>query len=563
MSTPIENIRIGEVLISYGYITEEQLNFALGLQKQDRKKRLAELLVELGYITEAQKLEALAKRLGLSELQLDNYSVNLAAVEKLPKGYALKHLMIPVDIVEDKLLVACSDPLDFFGIEEARQITKMPLELVLSAESAVKRAIEYYYSEVQARSAALCANLNVCKLEVPELEVGATGAETDDAPVVKLLNSLLLRGYNINASDIHVEPFERHVNVRMRVDGTIVDFVNLDNSLHQPLIARIKILANLNIAEKRMPQDGHFRIVLDNTDMNLRVAMLPTVYGEKAVLRLLNTNTKIDYDQTFGMNEVNYAKMRRMLKLPHGIIFLTGPTGSGKTTTLYMVLQELAQRPVNISTVEDPVEKNIARVNQTQINPPAGLTFETGLRSILRQDPDIIMVGETRDSETAQIAVRAAITGHLVLSTLHTNDATSAIVRLEDMGVPRHLIANSLVGLLAQRLVRKICPDCGYEYEPDELERAALGGGNIGQLRKSRGCHMCNNTGYRGRIAVHEMLVIDKEIRHMISIGASPDEIQDYAIRTQEMTLLREAAADLVIAGVTTVEELHKAAYYV
>ncbi|NLF79946.1 MAG: Flp pilus assembly complex ATPase component TadA [Clostridia bacterium] len=559
----MENIRIGEILVGYGYITEEQLEFALGLQKQDRRKRLADLLVELGYISEEQKLKALAKRLGLPLLQLDNFSVHLPAVEKLPKAYAIKHQMIPVDIVDGKLLVACTDPLDFFGIEEVRQVSQMPLELALTFEASMKRAIEYYYSEVLARSAASSANQNAGKIDAPGLDLGLAGAEADDAPVVKLLNSLLLRGYNINASDIHVEPFENNTNIRMRVDGTIVDFVTLDSSLHQPLIARIKILANLNIAEKRLPQDGHFRIVLDGTDINLRVAVLPTVYGEKAVLRLLNTNAKIDNDLTFGMNKANYAKMSNMLKLPHGIIFLTGPTGSGKTTTLYMVLRELVQRSVNISTVEDPVEKNIARVNQTQINPPAGLTFETGLRSILRQDPDIIMVGETRDSETARIAVRAAITGHLVLSTLHTNDATSAIVRLEDMGVQRHLIANSLVGLLAQRLVKKICPDCAYEYEADEWEKAALGYGVTGKLRRGRGCHMCNNTGYRGRIAIHEMLVIDKEIRHMISKGATPDEIEEYAIRNQGMTLLREAAADLVKTGVTTVDELHKAAYYV
>lgn len=559
-TTPIQNIRIGDVLINYGYITEEQLSHALAVQKQDRGKRIADILIELGYITESQKLDALAQRLGLPRVSLDAASIDLQAAQRLPRDVAAKYTMIPIAISGGALTVAVDDPMNFFALEDVRQLTRMPVTMVLSATDEIRRAIERCYAEVDAWLAAQSANSTAAAVE-PVERVSFT-PEADDAPVVKLLNSLLVRGYNTNVSDIHIEPYEHLVNVRMRVDGMIVDYVTLDSNLHQPLIARIKILSSLNIAEKRVPQDGHFRIKLEGMDMNVRVSIMPTVYGEKAVLRFLNTNTKIDYDGSFGMNEDSYRRMVEMLNYPHGIIYFTGPTGSGKSTTLYLILEYLAQRQVNIVTIEDPVEKNVARVNQTQINPMAGMTFESGLRSILRQDPDIIMVGETRDTETAQISVRAAITGHLVLSTLHTNDAISTIVRLEDMGLQRHLIANSLVGVVAQRLVRKVCPDCAYEYTPDAAEKAALGLPNVETLRRGRGCHLCNNTGYRGRISIHEMATIDRELRGMITRGAGPDEMMDYAKSAQQMITLRQAVSALVLSGVTTVEEFLKVTYY-
>ncbi|MDO4572937.1 MAG: GspE/PulE family protein, partial [Clostridia bacterium] len=379
--------------------------------------------------------------------------------------------------------------------------------------------------------------------------------------VVQVLNSLLVRAHSIGASDIHIEPFETHVSVRMRVDGVITDYVTLSPSIHTSLVARVKILSNLDIAERRLPQDGHFKINLSGMEMNARVSIIPTVYGEKTVIRFLSMQARVDHAEFYGMTEGNYEKFRRMLDSPHGIVYITGPTGSGKTTTLYMVLEQLAKRHVNISTIEDPVERNLPRVNQVQVNNVSGLSFERGLRSLLRQDPDIIMVGETRDAETAQISVRAAITGHLVFSTLHTNDAISSVVRLRDMGVPAYLVGNSLVGLVAQRLMRKVCQNCAYEYTPDESERAILGGGTE-RLVRGRGCHQCNNTGYRGRIAVHEVVLFDKAVRRMVINEAPVEDIENYVREHQDFRTLRDGALELVKNGVSTLEEFQKIAYY-
>ncbi len=305
-------------------------------------------------------------------------------------------------------------------------------------------------------------------------------------PFINLLNSLVERAIKSNASDIHIEPFDRETKVRMRIDGVILEYVSLQRNVHQPLIARIKIMANLDIAEKRIPQDGHFRVRTENGHVNIRVSIMPTVFGEKAVLRLLTSSGHLDHADQFGMDDESYRQFLPLLNCPNGIIYITGPTGSGKSTTLYMILEYLSHRMLNISTIEDPVEKNVSGINQTQVNPVAGLTFEAGLRALLRQDPDIIMVGETRDGETAEISVRAAITGHVVLSTLHTNDAASSIVRLGDMGVENYLIANSLVGMVAQRLMRKVCPNCSQEMDTTPEERKLLGE-DVKKIHRGRG----------------------------------------------------------------------------
>lgn len=348
----------------------------------------------------------------------------------------------------------------------------------------------------------------------------------------------------------------------MRVDGTIVEFVTLKKMLQAPLIARIKILSNLDIAEKRIPQDGHFRVKMEDESLNIRVSLIPTVFGEKAVLRLLSGNAQIDNKKTFGMREADYRAFSEMLQAPNGIIYLTGPTGSGKTTTLYMILESISRQQVNISTIEDPVEKNLPRINQMQVNPVSGLDFESGLRALLRQDPDVIMIGETRDAQTAQISVRAAITGHRVFSTLHTNDAASTIVRLTDMGMEPYLIANSLVGAVAQRLVRKLCPNCRKARETTEEEREMLGE-DVRTVYEAVGCPHCGNIGYAGRIAIHEVFRVDREIRRMITSRAAIEEMEDYAMRTQGMRRLKDSALELVKFGVTSIEEMLKIAYYV
>ena len=349
------------------------------------------------------------------------------------------------------------------------------MEILLSEEAPLKQAISYYFAEVSARRAAKQANVGFSTSSaMAELEIENLDNSDDEAPIIRLLNSLIERAIKTGASDVHIEPFEKETRVRMRIDGVIMEYVNIQRNIHAPLIARIKILSNLDIAERRLPQDGHFRVSLDDGQVNIRVSILPTVFGEKAVMRIMAFNGKLEHADHFGMDEYSYKQFAPLLNYPNGIIYITGPTGSGKSTTLYMILEYLTGRNINISTIEDPVEKNLPGINQTQVNPVAGLTFDVGLRALMRQDPDVIMVGETRDGETAGTSVRAAITGHVVLSTLHTNDAVSSIVRLEDMGVETYLVANSLVGLVAQRLLRKVCPNCAKEVETTAITAAII-----------------------------------------------------------------------------------------
>lgn len=553
----MKNIPIGEVLKEYGYITEEQVKEALAYQKKNRGKRLGAILIELNFVTEKQMVEALAQRLELKIADISNINVDLKAIELIPPQLAKKYMILAVSSNENVLTVVTNDPLNFYGLEDIRQLTGKDLEILLAEMRPIQKAIEYNYSEVAARAAAKTANVAVQE-EVEEIEIEESD---DDAPIITLLNSLILRAYNTNASDIHIEPFENKTLVRMRLDGTIIKYVTLQKNIHAPLIARIKILGDLDIAERRVPQDGHFRIRLEQEYINLRVSVIPTVFGEKAVLRLLSNNTPIDYSGTFGMNKNNYKKFTEMLQSPNGVIYLTGPTGAGKTTTLYMILEELAKRSVNISTIEDPVEKNLPKINQVQVNNVAGMTFEVGLRALLRQDPDIIMVGETRDTETASISIRSAITGHLVLSTLHTNNAVSSIIRLIDMGMEPYMIANSLVGVVAQRLLRKVCVHCREEVALTPPQQQLIGA-SITTVQKAKGCNRCNFTGYNGRIAIHEILSVDKSIREMISRKATMEEITDYAIEHQNMALLKEEGLTLLQEGITTMEEYLKIAYY-
>lgn len=563
----MKNIPIGEVLKEMGYLSEEQLNSALAYQKEHRDsgKRLGTVLIEQGYVTELQMLTALGQKMNLQMQNMDDYPVDVEAVKKIPRQMAEKYCALAISNQGNRLTVVMNDPLNFYGIEDIRLVTGMPVVVTLAEKAKIQQAIDVHYSEIEAKQVAKTANQSLGTDDSLERLGDAAAQEMeagdDQTPVIKLLNSLLTRGYTTNASDIHIEPFETETKVRMRIDGMLLDYLTLAHNLHQPLVARTKIMSNLDIAEKRMPQDGHFKTRLDGVEMNLRVSTIPTVYGEKVVLRYLNSAAKVSNENHFGMNDANYRRFAGMLGNPHGVIYITGPTGSGKTTTLYMALEQLSQRQVNISTIEDPVERNLARINQVQVNTMAGLTFEVGLRSLLRQDPDIIMVGETRDAETAEISIRSAITGHLVVSTLHTNDAISSIVRLEDMGIEPYMVANSIVGLVAQRLVRKICPYCKEEYTPDEEESLAMHG-QAERLWRGRGCPACNNTGYKGRTAVHEVVSIDGAIKRMIAEQHPIEEIYDYAREKQNFKTLLEGAEELVLQGVTTVEELLKLAYY-
>ncbi len=553
------NLRIGEILTEKGYVTEEQIGQALAYQKEHRDMRVGQILMELGFVTEMQVLEALADRLHVDIVEVAQLSVDISAVSMVEKSLAEKNLILPIQEKNHTMTIVTNDPLNYFALEEVRQQTGCHLEILLSEEAPLRQAISYYYAEVSARKAAKQANVGFT-VEENELEIENLTDSDDEAPIIRLLNSLLERAIKTNASDIHIEPFEKETKVRMRVDGVIMDYVTIQRNIHSPLIARIKILANLDIAEKRLPQDGHFRAGLEEGYVNIRVSILPTVFGEKAVLRIMSTNGELEHADHFGMDDYSYERFLPMLNYPNGIIYITGPTGSGKSTTLYMVLEYLSKRNVNISTIEDPVEKNLPGINQTQVNPVAGLTFDVGLRALMRQDPDIIMLGETRDGETAGTSVRAAITGHVVLSTLHTNDAASSIVRLEDMGVETYLVANSLVGLVAQRLLRKVCPHCAREVDTTEQERIFLGE-DVKRTRRGMGCSHCNNTGYKGRIAVHEILSMDHMVRKMVVEHQSIEEIKRYAIEQQGMRTLKESGLQLVKEGVTTPEELMKISY--
>ena len=518
----IQNIRIGDVLLELGYVSDEQIKQAMAYKETNKGMRTGDALIELGFITEDQMLTALASRLGIELVNISDIAVDISAVQMIPEALAEKYCMMGYKARDGVYYLLVNDPMNLYAIEDIRQIVGMDIEISLCTKSSLESAIGYYYSEVSAKEAADKAAAQTSARDVLELDLENAD---DDTPIINLFNSLLQR------------------------------------ALNAALVARIKILGDLDIAERRLPQDGHFKTVIEGRSLNVRVSVIPTVYGEKAVLRLLSSTAHIDNPATYGMNDRTYASVKEMLRSPNGIIYVTGPTGSGKSTTLYMILESLVGNKINISTIEDPVEKIIPGLNQMQVNNQAGLTFERGLRALLRQDPDVIMVGETRDKETATISVRAAITGHQVFSTLHTNDAVSSIVRLSDMGVEKFMIANSIVGVIAQRLMRKVCPYCASTGEMTD-EEIVLAGKRIRYVKHAVGCKKCNNTGYIGRVAVHETFLMDKKIREMVMNGESVDVIKDYVVNEKGMVTLKKAALELVEAGVTTVEEMAKVAYY-
>ena len=523
----MKSLPIGEVLKEYGYINEEQLQIALDAQKKDRSKRLGEHLIDLGFVSEQQMLEALSDKLAEPLVSLDNIDFDINAVKKVPEAMAQKYNVIGYAFNDNVLTVATSDPLNYYGLEDVRLVSGCRISVSLATKADIQIAIERYYSDVDTLN--LVDDIDESTLPEVEEDLNLFDANEDDTPVVKLLNSLLIRGYNTSASDIHIEPFEDKLHVRMRIDGMLVDYLDLNKNIQAALIVRIKILSNMDIAEKRLPQDGHFMGVIDGVELNIRVSVIPTIFGEKIVMRYLNSNSTIDRLSTFGMTEENFKKVNHMMSMPHGIIYVTGPTGSGKTTTLYMILEKLAQGQINISTIEDPVERKLNRINQMQVNTMSGLTFDRGLRALMRQDPDVIMVGETRDKETAEISVRAA---------------------------------NSLVGVVAQRLMRKVCPYCKKEVATSLSDRLALQEG-IKYISKGTGCPHCNQTGYKGRIAIHEVIEIDSKVRKMISNQEEIDDIMKYLVEEQGVETLRDQALKLVKEGKTTVDEFNKIIAYI
>ncbi|WP_427339164.1 type II secretion system ATPase GspE [Caloranaerobacter sp. DY30410] len=550
--------RLGELLISAGKITEEQLKNALEEQKKTGKK-LGELLVEKGYIKEGEIIEVLEYQLGIPHMDLDKYFIDPEVPKIIPEKLARRHTLIPIKKDGNKLIVAMADPLNIFAIDDIKIATGLDVEPVISTRKDILNSIEQYYGKEIAEKAVedFKKQYNVDDINEIDEEIIT---QINNAPVVRLINSIIKQAVNSRASDIHIEPFENRLRIRFRIDGQLQEIMSPSISTHSAIVTRIKIMGKMNIAEKRIPQDGRLEMNIDGREIDLRISTMPTVYGEKVVIRLLDRGNFLFNKEQLGFIDENLLRFDKIVKNPNGIILVTGPTGSGKTTTLYALLRELNSMDKNIITLEDPVEYKLDGINQVQINNKAGLTFATGLRSILRQDPDIIMVGEIRDEETARLAVRAAITGHLVISTMHTNDAPSTVARLIDMGIEPYLISSSLVGVISQRLVRKICDNCKISYTPDQIEIKSLNIDENTRLFKGKGCSQCYNTGYKGRTAIHEIMIIDKEIRRLIDENASNDILRINSLKNGMITL-RENCRYLVLEGITTFEELMRVTY--
>ena len=567
MPAPMKNLPIGKILVENGFITEKQLEDALVKQKTSGEgKMLGDIMLEMGLVSETQLAQALSIRLKVPFVDLSSTPISTEAVMKIDQEVAEQKCVFAFAINHNRLLVATNDPINFYVFEDLKVKTGMEIVPQISTKSAIKDAIGRYYS-----SQAVDNAVNELASEQQDVQQNAADSESnervDSAPIVKLVNMMVETAFRVNASDIHIEPFKTRTRIRYRIDGELVEQdMKVPISFHNSIITRIKILGGMNIAERRIPLDGRFGTIIDGVNLDVRVSTIPCVYGEKCVIRLLSTaDEKTRKITDLGMTDYNYEMFKQIIRCPNGVMLVTGPTGSGKSTTLYATLGELSQPNVNIVTVEDPVEKKIDGVNQCQINAKAGMTFAAALRSILRQDPDIIMVGEIRDGETADIAIRAAITGHFVLSTLHTNDAASTIVRLVDMGVAPYMVASSLVGIIAQRLVKLLCNECKETItltDPADLKLVSKTSPvQICRARKG-GCKACHGSGYSGRTAIHEIIVTNNAIKELISAGATAEEIGKKATENGTL-LLRDNVTQMVLAGRTTMDELVKATYTV
>lgn len=544
--------RLGDLLVEAGLITEQQLQQAL--REKSKEQKLGDVLLQRGYITELQLIEVLEFQLGIPHVSLYRYPFDQKLTSLIPKEIAQRNLLIPLKKDGDKLLVAMADPMDFYAIEDLRLSTGFQIEQAIATKDDILRAINKYYSVDESL-------LDIIEVNDVANEVVEERITADDSPVVRLVNQILQNAVQQRASDIHIDPQETKVLIRFRVDGILRTERALPRNMQSVLTARIKIMANLDITEHRIPQDGRIKINLDFHPIDLRVSTLPTVFGEKIVMRILDMGSALNDINKLGFNPLNLKRFTSLIEKPTGIVLITGPTGSGKSSTLYAALNKLNSEEVNIITIEDPVEYQLEGINQIPVNPNVGMTFAAGLRSILRQDPNIIMVGEIRDKETADVAIRASLTGHLVLSTLHTNDSIGTITRLIDMGVEPFLVASSLTGVVSQRLVRKVCRDCAQVEEATlrEKEIFAKRGIKIEKIVRGRGCGTCNMTGYKGRLAIHELLVINDEMRRVVMNGESIAKLRDLAVKYKTIFLLDDGLLK-VKQGITTTEEILRVA---
>ena len=555
--------RIVDMLIEENLITQEQLDKALKLAKESGKK-IGETLVENGMTTDADIMNALSRQLSIAIVSLIGVKIPEEMIGLVDAEVLRKHRMVPLGYFQGNMNViqlAMVDPMDMTAIDDFTIITNLQVEPVLALPNEIMLTLDRYFGNHETMEAA-----QKYADERKKIEKAQQDTEYEDSvsssPIVKIVNSMIEQAARQRASDIHIEALERMVRVRFRIDGSLYEKFTYDIHLLPAIIARLKIIGGMDISEKRKPQDGRITYVVDHVEYDIRASILPTVYGEKCVMRLAQKKMLTKDKSELGFNEMEMKQFDNILKNPNGIILVTGPTGSGKSTTLYTALSELNKEDVNIITVEDPVEANIDGINQVQTNVKAELTFASALRSILRQDPDIIMIGEIRDTETAQIAVQASITGHLVVSTLHTNSSASTLTRLMDMGIESYLLADSMVGVIAQRLVRRLCPACKQTYEASTDEKRLLGAPTDEPLTiyKPCGCERCNGIGYKGRIGVYEIMTITPAIRHVISKRGSAEEIKDVAL-SEGMHTLRMSASRMVMEGITSFSEMIKVSF--
>ena len=551
--------RIGDMLIDEHVITEEQLLQALPVAKE-KKKKIGETLIEMGFTTETEIAKALSVQLGIPRIDLSAITIPEDVLGLVSESVLRKHIMVPYaydDVNPNIIHVAMSDPMDLLALDDISIITNLQPEPAVATAHDILIALDKYYGDSEAQKMAEVYAAERKELLNRNQEDEAYNQDVNNSPVVLLVNSMIEQAARQRASDIHIEALENIVRVRFRIDGALYEKFKYDIHLLPAIIARLKIIGGMDISEKRKPQDGRITMVIDRVEYDIRVSILPTVFGEKCVMRLAQKKALTRNKKDLGLAEDDLRAFDNILKNPNGILLVTGPTGSGKSTTLYTALSELNNEDVNIITVEDPVEANIDGINQVQVNPKAELTFASALRSILRQDPDIIMIGEIRDGETAQIAVQASITGHLVVSTLHTNSAAATISRLEDMGIESYLLADSLVGIIAQRLVRRLCPNCKKEHYATEEEKKVMNidaNGDI-LIYEAAGCEKCDNTGYTGRIGIYEILTVTQNIKKLISRRATADEVAR-AAQTEGMHTLRQSATKLVLEGTTSYKEM-------
>jgi len=549
--------RLGDILVESGFLNASELAEALSVQKETGK-RLGEVIVESGLMTEFDILRAVSSQYNYPIIDLSSIEVDPKATSLLSQKFCEENVVLPIGFDDDKLVVAIDDPMNITIEDELQFQTGYQITMMLATHSSILDAVKVNYGK---ENAAKAAEELGADLEGDDVAENSDIAEAvNSAPVVKLVNSMIDYAIRAGSSDIHIEPLEDRVRVRIRIDGVMQEIMSNPLSARDAIITRIKILGGMNIAEKRIPQDGRITTEINGEDVDMRVSILPTVTGEKTVIRILAKNDANLNRSYLGISDHNNEMIDRMIKVPQGICLISGPTGSGKTTTLYTLLSEKNSPETNIITVEDPVEIRIPGLNQVQVNVKAGMTFASGLRSILRQDPDIILVGEIRDGETAEIAMRAAITGHLVFSTIHTNDAVSSINRLIDMGLEPYMVNSALVGVVSQRLVRRICTNCRESYDPDEYEIELLRLEPGQKIYHGKGCSDCSEKGYKGRIAIHEIVVMTKKMKSLIEKRASEEEMRQLAV-TEGTQMLQDSARELVLEGITTADELNRVAY--